>query len=278
MTSFCLGFRYSVLKESFQKYQDEEWTASMVTQYEEELGHESQVLVKQYDNDCGYDFFFLHDDIDLLPGERKKLRTFVRCAMPDGYCGILKARSSFGSIGLRIEGGVIDPDFVGEIEVFYHNASAKPMTICFLDRPFQMVILKTYTGCARYVEDLDNPDLPARSVKGKRGGKGFGSSGGNEGTKRSKRDTSADFQQYLYKKEDDDNNDGADEVKQVKSPADSLGVKDGVKSPVDGQGVKHTIKGLGSRRRLQKASAIDDLLDAAADADRELLIVKKLIA
>nr|KAG5685168.1 hypothetical protein BaRGS_000631 [Batillaria attramentaria] len=132
------------------------------------------------------------------------------------------------------------------------------MTICFLDRPFQMVILKTYTGCARYVEDLDNPDLPARSVKGKRGGKGFGSSG--------------------YKKEDDDNNDGADEVKQVKSPADSLGVKDGVKSPVDGQGVKHTIKGLGSRRRLQKASAIDDLLDAAADADRELLIVKKLIA
>ena len=71
---------------------------------------------KKYKYDAGYDLTSI-EDVVLTDNAVTKIRTGIAVEIPEGYVGILKERSSLGSMGVKLYGGVIDATYRGEILV-----------------------------------------------------------------------------------------------------------------------------------------------------------------
>ena len=109
--------------------------------------------------------------IVIKPGESAFIHTGVAVAIPDGYVGLVCARSgSACKRGLAPSNkvGVIDADDRGEIMVSLHNHSAIEQTIEPDERIAQMIIAP-FVHCE--YEEADNLDETARGTNG------FGSTG-----------------------------------------------------------------------------------------------------
>lgn len=97
------------------------------------------------------------------------LRTGLKTQPPSGTYVRLASRSSLASQGIVVHGGVIDPDYTGEIRVILHNWSDNNFIIKQGMKIAQMI-----------VERAEIPDLVevANIIEcSERGGSGFGSSG-----------------------------------------------------------------------------------------------------
>ena len=86
----------------------------------------------------GYDTTSIISTI-IEPGKTIKIPTGLSCAIPKGMYMRLATRSSHAVKGITVEGGVIDNDFRGEIQVLLHNSSTKPFHISAGDRVAQMI-------------------------------------------------------------------------------------------------------------------------------------------
>ncbi len=113
------------------------------------------------------------DPITVAPGETVLIRTGLAMAIPEGYVGLIFARSG---IALR-EGlapankvGVIDSDYRGEVRVSLHNHSDTPRTVHPGDRVAQFLLMPVI------VADILETDTLEDTV---RGAGGFGSTGVN---------------------------------------------------------------------------------------------------
>lgn len=94
-----------------------------------------------------------------------KINTTVAIAIPKGYYGEIKCRSSMGIAGCSVEAGIIDSDYRGEIMVLLRVR--KPMKIARGHAIAQLIIKKCYQLKLTTVGLFsDNTD---------RGAKGFGS-------------------------------------------------------------------------------------------------------
>jgi dUTP pyrophosphatase len=78
--------------------------------------------------------------------------------------GIIKDRSSMAAKGLRVGGGVVDPDYEGPIKVVLMNHSFVPYTVSAGDRIAQLIVMPFVS-----VDDS--------CVDHERGEGGFGSTG-----------------------------------------------------------------------------------------------------
>lgn len=124
---------------------------------------------------AGYD---LYADIDqgaitIPTGNTVKIGTGVAMAIPNGYVGLVFARSGMATKrGLRPSNcvGVIDADYRGEIIVALYNDSEEAQTIHIGDRIAQIVIVSHLSVEFEEVENLDDTN---------RGSGGFGSTGTN---------------------------------------------------------------------------------------------------
>lgn len=108
--------------------------------------------------------------LEVQPGERIRVPTGVRCALPPGYEGQVRPRSGLAlRHGLTILNapGTIDSDYRGEIQVILVNLGQAPCTIQPLDRIAQLVIAPVTR--ARF----ELGELPVSE----RGDGGFGSTG-----------------------------------------------------------------------------------------------------
>lgn len=74
--------------------------------------------------DAGWDLYSIEDCL-IKPGEVGKIKTGLAVEIPNGYVGLIWARSSMGSNGQLILGGVIDSTYRGEITVMIGNFSYK---------------------------------------------------------------------------------------------------------------------------------------------------------
>lgn len=102
------------------------------------------------------------------------LGTGVHVEIPNGYWGLLAARSSLGfknTTLLTNSIGVIDASYRGEIKARLINLGDKPITIERGERFCQLIITNCYLGNWEEVWDVD--DLS----KTTRGTGGFGSTG-----------------------------------------------------------------------------------------------------
>ncbi len=116
---------------------------------------------------AGYDLTIL-EDFKIGPGEQMLIPTGVQMAIPAGYVGLIKDRSSMAwKHMISVKAGVIDSDYRGEIKILLHNYGAKPYYGKAGDRAAQMIIVALHTG------GVENYDLDKTS----RGAGGFGSTG-----------------------------------------------------------------------------------------------------
>lgn len=122
---------------------------------------------------AGFDLYCSESSIvEILPGSTVKIHTGIQMEIPDGYVGLLFARSGIAiKKGLRPANavGVIDSDYRGEIIVALHNDSNTAQYVNPGDRVAQLVIVKYFAPSLKEViEDLSETE---------RGEGGFGSSG-----------------------------------------------------------------------------------------------------
>ncbi|MBQ9268162.1 MAG: dUTP diphosphatase [Oscillospiraceae bacterium] len=121
---------------------------------------------------AGADLYICSDhEISIMPGETVLLPTGLAVAIPNGYVGLIFARSSLGTkkgLAPANKVGVIDADYRGEILISLHNHSSEKQTLAPYERVAQMVIVPFLQVSYEETEELDDTA---------RGAGGFGSTG-----------------------------------------------------------------------------------------------------
>lgn len=83
------------------------------------------------------------EPVELLPMERKLIRTGLRIALPEGYEAQVRPRSGLAlkhGIGMVNAPGTIDSDYRGEIGVLLINLGSEPVRLEAGERIAQMVV------------------------------------------------------------------------------------------------------------------------------------------
>ena len=129
--------------------------------------------IPTYGSTCaaGADLYSCEEEITFLPGETKLVHTGIAMQIPDGYVGLIYARSGIATkrgLAPANKVGVIDSDYRGEIMVALHNHSGEPQKIDAKERIAQIVITPYLTVNYIEAEELDDTQ---------RGAGGFGSTG-----------------------------------------------------------------------------------------------------
>ena len=113
----------------------------------------------------------LDGDVTIAPGETYFVGTGIALEIPEGYAGLIYARSGLSckrGLAPANKVGVVDADYRGEITVALHNHSDKPETIGANERIAQMVIAPFLAASFNEVDELSDTV---------RGVGGFGSTG-----------------------------------------------------------------------------------------------------
>ena len=121
---------------------------------------------------AGADLYALADGpVPIAPGETVLIRTGLALAIPEGYVGLVFARSGLAAkqgLAPANKVGVIDADYRGELMVSLHNHSGETRIVNSGDRVAQLVIAPYLTARFQPAEELDAT---------RRGAGGFGSTG-----------------------------------------------------------------------------------------------------
>ena len=121
---------------------------------------------------AGADLYNLKDaPVTLLAGETKLIHTGIALEIPEGYVGLIFARSGLASkrgLAPANKVGVIDSDYRGEIMVALHNHSAAEQTVDGGERVAQISIVPYLKA------EFSEADSLTETVRGEGG---FGSTG-----------------------------------------------------------------------------------------------------
>ena len=121
---------------------------------------------------AGADLYALTDGaVEILPHDTVFIHTGISVEIPEGYCGLVFARSSMGAkrgLAPANKVGVIDSDYRGEVMVALHNHSAAAQQVAPGERVAQLLITPVLTPEYQEVAELSATD---------RGEGGFGSTG-----------------------------------------------------------------------------------------------------
>ena len=121
---------------------------------------------------AGADLYALLDStVEIAPHETTFIHTGISVEIPEGYCGLIFARSSMGAkrgLAPANKVGVIDADYRGEIMVALHNHSEKTATVEPGERVAQLAIVPFLKA------EFEEADELSDTV---RGVGGFGSTG-----------------------------------------------------------------------------------------------------
>lgn len=121
---------------------------------------------------AGADLYALLDgSLEIAPHETHFVHTGVAVEIPEGYCGLVFARSSMGAkrgLAPANKVGVIDADYRGEIMVTLHNHSEKTAIVEPGERIAQLAIVPFLKA------EFEESDELSDTV---RGAGGFGSTG-----------------------------------------------------------------------------------------------------
>ncbi len=121
---------------------------------------------------AGADLYALtEEEIAIAPGETKLIHTGLSMEIPEGYAGLIYARSGLASkrgLAPANKVGVVDADYRGEIMVALHNHSTVEQKIAPAERIAQLVIAPFLKATFEESQTLSSTV---------RGSGGFGSTG-----------------------------------------------------------------------------------------------------
>ncbi len=124
------------------------------------------------DGAAGADLYALLDaPATIEPAQTLLVKTGIAMAIPDGYVGLIFARSGLASkrgLAPANKVGVIDSDYRGELMVALHNHSTAPQTVEPKERIAQLAIVPYLRPTFEVADSLDETQ---------RGVGGFGSTG-----------------------------------------------------------------------------------------------------
>ena len=136
---------------------------------------DERAVLPTYGSDfaAGADLYALADEeIVIQAGETKLIRTGLAMEIPEGYVGLVFARSGLATkrgLAPANKVGVIDSDYRGEFMIVLHNHGQESQVINHGERIAQLVITPVFTPGFTEVSELTDT---------KRAGGGFGSTGG----------------------------------------------------------------------------------------------------
>lgn len=134
----------------------------------EKLRADVPVPKMAYEDDAAYDLYAA-EDVVFAPGERRQVPTGLKIAIPRGYAGLIRDRSSVAwKQGLTTLAGVIDSGYRGEWLVVLLNTSRETVRVAKHTRVAQFLVLPVAQPEIQVVEKV------TESVRGEGG---FGSSG-----------------------------------------------------------------------------------------------------
>ena len=121
---------------------------------------------------AGADLYALtEEELVFLPGETKLVKTGLAMEIPEGYAGLIYARSGLASkrgLAPANKVGVVDSDYRGEVMVALHNHSNVEQKVAPKERIAQLVIAPFLKAEFSACEELSDTV---------RGACGFGSTG-----------------------------------------------------------------------------------------------------
>ena len=121
---------------------------------------------------AGADLYALTDgEVVIMPNETKLIKTGLAMEIPEGYAGLIYARSGLATkrgLAPANKVGVVDSDYRGEVMVALHNHSAIPQAVACGERIAQLVVTPFLKVSYEEAEEL------SETV---RGVGGFGSTG-----------------------------------------------------------------------------------------------------
>ena len=121
---------------------------------------------------AGADLYALTEGtVEIAPHKTVLLNTGISVEIPEGYCGLIFARSSLGTkrgLAPANKVGVIDADYRGEVRVALHNHSELAATVENGERVAQLAIVPFLKA------EFEEADELSDTV---RGAGGFGSTG-----------------------------------------------------------------------------------------------------
>ncbi len=121
---------------------------------------------------AGADLYAVCDgEVTFAPGETKLIKTGLAMEIPEGYAGLIYARSGLASkrgLAPANKVGVVDADYRGEVMVALHNHSAIEQKISAGERIAQLVVAPFLKASFEEAEELSDTV---------RGAGGFGSTG-----------------------------------------------------------------------------------------------------
>ena len=127
--------------------------------------------IKATEESAGYDLFASHAKT-ILPGQCAKVSLDLHWAIPTGFCGRVISRSSLVTENsVMVEGGLIDSDFRGLVNVILLNHSSKCFTIKEGERIAQVVFMRKLDADFVEVNSLEKLGQTERQEGG------FGSTG-----------------------------------------------------------------------------------------------------
>ncbi len=121
--------------------------------------------------DIAYDlkaYLPVSQEILIQPGEITTIPTGIRFSKMEGVYSKIESRSGLALRGISTRGGIIDPNYRGEVKVIIINEGKEDYTISHGDRIAQLIFSPYLTPRLTIVENLED------SVRGENG---FGSSG-----------------------------------------------------------------------------------------------------
>lgn len=121
---------------------------------------------------AGADLYAVCDgEMTFAPGETKLVKTGLAMEIPEGYAGLIYARSGLASkrgLAPANKVGVVDADYRGEVMVALHNHSAVEQKISAGERIAQLVVAPFLKASFEETDELSDTV---------RGAGGFGSTG-----------------------------------------------------------------------------------------------------
>lgn len=119
---------------------------------------------------AGADLYNYKEDVLIAPGKTVAIRTGLSIEIPEGYVGLIFARSGLATkngVAPANKVGVIDCDYRGELVVMLYNHSDSDYTVKTGERVAQLVVVP-YLQCEFEEGDISSTE---------RGINGFGSTG-----------------------------------------------------------------------------------------------------
>lgn len=123
---------------------------------------------RAHDDDAGADLFTPYS-FSLSPNQKEKINVGVNFEIPEGYFGLVQAKSGLASkYSINTIGNIIDASYRGPVHVMLINHGSEPVAFSVGDKIAQLIIMPCLLADFNLVDKLTDTV---------RGDGGFGSTG-----------------------------------------------------------------------------------------------------